>query len=215
MKPLKKVLDEWRAGKVAGSVTMYRLLAPNVQLVQLWPEYKPSETIPTGLLPRIIYLIVEDGQPVGAVEPLDDNLEAVMLTQWRGKGLFSKAMKEIILPHILQSKPLQRLQLQRSEYGERRADQLKKMALSMGFILLKEDAEIRLVLDASKKAITRFIGGKDQPLSPERKTAIRQELSYMAYRLLLVRSEMELTEGVSYCSDAIGDIIRNLQYSTT
>ncbi len=215
MKSLKKILDEWKAGKVAGSVTMYRLLAPNVQLVQLWPEYKPGESIPADLLPRIIYLILEDSQAVGAVEPQEDNLQAVMLTQWRSKGLFSKAMKEVILPHILQSKPLQRLQLQRSEYGDRRVEQLKKMALSMGFILLKEDAEIRLVLDASKKKVTHFIGGKDQLLSPERKTAIRQELCYMAYRLLLIRSEMELTEGVSYNSDAIGDIIRNLQYLTT
>ncbi len=215
MKSLKKILDEWKAGKVSGSVTMYRLLAPNVQLVQLWPEYKSGESIPADLLSRIIYLILEDSQAVGAVEPQEDNLQAVMLTQWRAKGIFSKAMKEVILPHILQSKPLQRLQLQRSEYGDRRVEQLKKMALSMGFILLKEDAEIRLVLDASKKKVTHFIGGKDQLLSPERKTAIRQELCYMAYRLLLIRSEMELTEGVSYSSDAIGDIIRNLQYHTT
>lgn len=215
MKPLKKVLDEWRAGKVASSVTMYRVLAPNVQLLQLWPQYKPGETIPAELSPRIIYLIFDSDQAVGAVEPQEDNLQALMLTQWRAKGLFSKAMKEVILPHILQSKPLQRLQLQRSEYGERRADQLKKMALSMGFILLKEDAEIRLVLDASKKKGTHFIGGKDQLLPPQRKAAIRQELSYMAYRLLLIRSEMELTEGVSYNSDVIGDIIRNLQYCAT
>ncbi|MCH5684258.1 hypothetical protein LWM68_08280 [Niabella sp. W65] len=94
MKSLKKILDEWKAGKVSGSVTMYRLLVPNVQLLQLWPEYKPGESIPADLLPRIIYLILEDSQAVGAVEPQEDNLQAMMLTQWRAKGIFSKAMKE-------------------------------------------------------------------------------------------------------------------------
>ncbi|MCF3109594.1 hypothetical protein LL912_12505 [Niabella sp. CC-SYL272] len=209
-KTLKKIIEEYTTGRISGAKLFIRPLSESVHYGLAWPE--PGEEVAhSGIVnPRILYFIMQDASPVGAVELLEANLDCFMFPVYRKKGIFSKAMKSVILPHILQQKPLQRLQIGRSEHNERKFEVLKKIFVSLGFVILREDSELRMVIDASRKPVGRFIAGDNKALSAERKDSMRKEFLWIAYRLTLIRSELELQEGISYLSEDIGEIIKRL-----
>lgn len=210
-KTLRKLIEQYSQGKVDGCVLLLRPLSQTVYYTQVWPELTQAEITGEPINPRIVYFIISDKMPVGGVELMEANLDAFMVPAYRGKGLFSTAMRECIVPHILQQKPLQRVQINRAEYPERRFDMLKKIFIAIGFTVLKEDSELRMVIDASRRPAGRFIAGENKALSGHRKETIMKEFLWFAYRLILIRSELELQEGISYQSEDIGDMIKRMQ----
>lgn len=210
-KTLKKLVEQYGQQKIAGCVFLVRPLSETVYYAQVWPELSPDEITPELVNPRIVYFVIQDKKPIGGVELLESNLDTFMMPAYRGKGLFSTAMRECIIPHILQQKPLQRVQIDRSQHAERRFDVLKKIFIAIGFTVLKDDGQLLMVVDASRRPAGRFIAGENQALSGKRKEIIMKEFLWFAYRLILIRSELVLQEGISYQSEDIGEMIKKMQ----
>lgn len=208
---LKKIIEEYNQPKIGGNHFIVRQLSATVHYAQLWPDFALGFVAEDVIFPRVFYFIKDKDTTIGGVELFDTSLDCFMSPQYRGKSLFSTAMKEFILPHILQQKPLQRLHLNRSEFGERKFEVLKKIFVALGFSVLKEDTELRMVIDASRRPAGRFISGENKPLEQRRKEVIQKEFLWFSYRLTLIRAELELQEGISYQSEDIGDMIQRLQ----
>ncbi len=210
-KTLRKLIEQYGQQKIAGCILLVRPLSETVYYTQVWPELAQEEITPDLVIPRIVYFIIQDKKPVGGVELMETSLDAFMVPAYRSKGLFSTAMRECIIPHILQQKPLQRVQIDRSQHAERKFDILKKIFIAIGFTVLKDDGQLLMVVDASRRPAGRFIAGENQAMSGQRKEMIMKELLWFAYRLILIRSELELQEGISYQSEDIGEMIKKMQ----
>lgn len=210
-KSVKKILEEYTQGKVTGYSLKPRFLSATTQYVLAWPEFTEQDMPDAAFRPRYLYLIYNDDRPVGIVEVFNENLEAYLQPASRGKGIFSGAMREYILPHLLQGRPLQRITIKKADFPERRFEVLKKIFLALGFTLLKEDAELRMIIDASSRPVNRFIGGENKPVPPARKESLKKELAWYSYRLTLIQSELIQQEGISYVSEDIGDISAKLR----
>lgn len=204
---LKKTIDELNTAKVSGCITT-RSLSGNVLLAKVWPE----PITPDKLVQAItMYLIKNEAQYIGCVTD-EDILFAYMLPAYRRKGLMSEAMRAIILPHLLQQQPMLRLQLQVALFSSQKTyDCAKKLALAVGFEMLKEEpGACRMAMDASGLKERVYIKGENEPLSPTDLTVLKNKILYAATILSTVQTELEYKQGISGYSEELNDLLKML-----
>jgi len=205
---IKRILDDRNKNKFAG-ILITRRLSEKVQLAKIWAApLSPDENIP----PIQAYLVQKEKQYIGLVIEEDEGPYAFMRPAFRKKGFMSNALRQVILPHMLQQKPLLRLYLSAAKLGsDRQLNFAKKLALSVGFELLKEEpGSLRLVLDASRLKEHVFIKGENERLPKERLNALKKQIRYAASVLSMVQTELEYKRGISGYSEELGDWIKAL-----
>ena len=117
-------------------------IGKNVELAHIWFKDGFSDSH----VPYTYFLIKENEKYVGAVLDMTNDLHWVILPKYRKKGHLSKALKQVVLPHILEEMPRleQKISIKRFEIGETNYQNSLKVALSVGF---KQIDEENLVFD--------------------------------------------------------------------
>ena len=209
---IRKCLDDLNQQKATGQI-ITRQLTDKVELAKVWPvplaEDNPAK-------PLQAYLIKESNLYIGAVLESDNGMFAYMLPTHRRKSKMSNALRQTILPHLLQHKPIIRLHISQSNSGvDKNFNAARKLALAVGFEELQGAASgCRMTMDASGLKERVFIKGQNTGISAERKATLKNRLSYAASLLIAVQTELEYKCGISGYSEELSDLIRALSGHT-
>jgi len=112
-------------------------IGKNVELAHIW--YKDGFS--DSHIPYTYFLIKENDKYVGAVLDMTHDLHWVILPKYRKRGHLSTALKQVILPHILEEMPrvVQKISIKRNEIGVINYQNSLKVALNVGFKQLDEE----------------------------------------------------------------------------
>jgi hypothetical protein len=214
-KDIKKLLADLNNHK-AGGYLITRPLSDTVDYARVWPAKRPSESKATqdnGHDADTFYFISEKSKKyMAAVLVTENDLKWYLMPEYRKGNLFSTALKEIILPHILQHKPVQRMTLSRTIMGEKAFLFLRKIAVAAGFKLIREDDALSLyAIEAASLEGKQYIAGINTGIAEARLQLMGSELKTMIQILGIIKTEIEMKTGSwEYSMDYEG-IIQSLQ----
>lgn len=200
VKSIKKILTSLNQSKPGGYIVT-RPLTDEVDYAKVWPGLssleEPKVNRKDNEAPYTFYFLADNTKRyTAAVCVLENNLQWYLLPELRKGNLFSTLLKETVLPHILQHKPVQRLELNRPIIGEKVFILFRKIALSTGFTLVKERGGISLfAIEAASVGLKTYISGLNIGISKDRAHAIEAELQKMIQRLDIIRTEMIMKTG--------------------
>jgi hypothetical protein len=117
-------------------------IGKNVELAHIWDK----EDFSDSHKPYTYFLIKENEKYVGAVLDMSHDLHWVILPKHRKKGHLSKALKQVVLPYLLEEtvRLEQKISIKRYEIGETNYQNSLRVALNVGF---KQIDEENLVFD--------------------------------------------------------------------
>lgn len=162
-KYIKKLLEQLNSGNTINGYLVTRKLSESIQLARIWSSVENEP-------PTDIYLLKENEKYIGAVQEQETELYTYTTPLNRRKGNMITALKETVLPHLLQRTPILRVTIGRSQLSEKMYFAGKYLALATGFEMLKEEnGQCRLLLDGTKLQKRIFIQGEDVPLTMEEK----------------------------------------------
>lgn len=211
-KDIKKLLVDLNKKK-AGGYIITRPLSDIVQYAKVWQDIPNQETgkLPLDETPTTYYLIHgKEGKYMAAVLLYDNDLKWFMLPEYRKSSLLVNTLRETILPHILQHKPLQRMTLHQPEYSVQEFGWIKKTALAAGFKITKEEnGNLRLTVTADIFQKREYISGVNTSVPETRIIEIKNELSLMIQKLTIFETELKLKVGhLDYAEDVLEIIYR-------
>lgn len=114
----------------------------NIELAHIWEK----ENFSNSYIPYTYFLIKDDNKYIGAVLDMTHDLHWVVLPKHRKKGHLSKALKQVILPYLLEETDRleQKISINRNQIGESNYQNSLRVALNIGF---KQIDEENLVFD--------------------------------------------------------------------
>ncbi|PZP41202.1 MAG: hypothetical protein DI598_18510 [Pseudopedobacter saltans] len=194
-KYLKNLLEQLNNGKTINRYFVTRKLSESIELARIW-SIKENEQ------PTDIYLIKDKENYIGAVLELETELYAYTSTSHRRKGHMKTALKETVLPHLLQRTPILRTTISRSSLSDKMYTASRHLALATGFEILKEEnGQSRLLLDGTKLQKRVFVQGENIPLSTEEKENMKNLIYKSIFYISVVQCMTEYREGRSAISE--------------
>lgn len=166
-------------------------IGKNVELAHIWEK----ENFSNSHIPYTYFLIKENEKYVGAVLDMTNDLHWVILPKYRKKGHLSKALKQVVLPHILEEMPCleQKISIKRFEIGETNYQNSLKVALSVGF---KQIDEENLVFDYNALDEKEYqLHYQYKGLPEEEFNKCINELQKLAKQINIIGSKIELGYG--------------------
>jgi len=207
-KIIRKILEDATKG-ASGSIIITRPLNEVVDYAKVWPELSlVAET--SAPFPLTCYFIrhAKEGY-IAAIVVMDSGLYWYLPASYRKPEALAAPLRTVILPHLLQHKPIQRLTLSKAELGERGYQFGKQVAA--GFQMAREETGVcRYVADAMSFKDVAYIRGMDTGIAPERITSIKTELGNVAHSMERLKIELELKSGISVLSEDLGDIAKSV-----
>jgi hypothetical protein len=202
-KYIRNLLEQLNNGKLTRSYLVTRKLSETVKLARIWKMDEALSHIPVE-----IYLLVADGKYTGAVMEQDSEIFAYTSPSFRRKGLMKTCLKDTVLPHLLQRKPILRATLERSLLSDRMYMATKRLAASAGFeILSEQNGRCKLLLDGTVLQKRIYIAGINEPLSKDRRAEMKNFLAKITLFLSIVQANFEMTEGRSPLSEDLLDLL--------
>lgn len=168
-------------------------IGKNVELAHIWEK----EVFSNSQIPDTYFFIKENEKYVGAVLDMSNDLHWVILPKHRKKGHLSKALKQVILPYLLEEtvRLEQKISIKRYEIGETNYQNSLKVALSVGFKLLDEE---NLVFDYDALDEEEYqLDYQYKGLSEEDFNNCINELQKLAKQINIIGSKIELGYGKS------------------
>lgn len=203
-------------GQAGEQVLFVRPLTDSVYWAKAWEQapvlYK--HTAPdTGYS---LYLIrSRERQYVGIVLDMGpENLHWLVQPAFRKQGYLSTALRDVILPHLLQDRATQRITLSRN-YGEEEFEASNHVARAVGFVPEppgEHDEESQVAMrytPADWNALPVF-EGRNQPLSDTRLSELKQHFAYHANCLRVLRGEVLTQLGESDFTEHMHDLARQV-----
>lgn len=214
-KDIKELLMEISRNK-AGGYIITRPLSDTVEYAKVWPAKRSldSKAIPDKVhAPDTFYFIGEKSKKyMAAVLVTENDLKWYLLPEYRKSNLFSIALKETILPHILQHKPVQRMMLNRTVMGEKAFLSSRKIAVAAGFKLIREEEALSLyAIEAASLEGKQYITGINTGIAEARLQLMGSELNTMIQILDIIKTEIEMKTGSWEYSMDYEVIIKNLR----
>jgi len=205
---IRRILEDLNAGKFIGHI-ITRKLTDTIKLAKVWSSKLSAKEF---ISPLHLYLINENAVYIAGVLAEPDSIYAFALKAWRGQRYVSTALRQGIFPHLLQQRPVLRCTISVTALGgERKLSFAKKMALAVGFELLKDDpADCRLMMDASRLKERQYIKGENEPLSKSALSLLKSKLLYAASVLETVQTELEYKQGISGYSEGLNEQLKIL-----
>src|SRR5690625_2910436 len=137
-KDIRKLLQDINKSKADGQV-ITRPLTDKVEYVKIWLDDAFSENKINE--PSTGYLIRDKDSLYWGAVLVDASLCWYVLPQYRKGKLFSDLLREIIIPHILQHKPVLWLTISQAEYSVKEFSYMKKIALASGFKIIRDNGK--------------------------------------------------------------------------
>jgi hypothetical protein len=212
-KDIRKLLTDLNKNKAVGYLVT-RPLSDTVEYAKVWPEASLSGAgeVQSNGIPFTYYFIRgKEGKYAAAVTLFDHDLKWAVLPEYRKSNLLFNALRETILPHILQHKPVQRMMLNQAEYGIKEFAFVKKTALAAGFKITREENGIlKLVIEAASLGKQGYIAGKNTGITEKRMLKIKNELALYIQKLRIFETEITMKTGnIEYAED-VKEIIDRL-----
>ncbi len=203
-KYIKNLLEQLNSGKTINSYFITRKLSESVQLARIWSSEEKQH-------PTDIYLLKEKENYIGAIQERETELYAYTAPFNRRKGSMKTALKETILPHLLQRTPILRVTISRSQLSEKMYFAGKYLALATGFEMLKEEnGQCRLLLDGTILQKRVFIQGENVPLTMEEKNTLKNMMYKSERYTSMAQCLMEYREGRSSFSEELLEVSKKM-----
>lgn len=193
-KEIRKLLSDRNKDKVDGKV-ITRPLSETVHYSKIWFKelFSFHQHPRMDMEPLSAYFILEKGKQYIAIVVVDENLKWYVLPQFRKGDTFLNPFREVVIPHLLQHKPIQRFLLHRREYSIKEFAFLKKTALSAGFRIIRaNEMEVKMAIEAASLGKREYISGKNTGLSEKRKQEISKEITSFIQKLRIFETELAL-----------------------
>jgi hypothetical protein len=141
----------------------------------------------------------EMGQYVAAVVDMKQDLHWFVVERCRKQGHLTRALNEVILPHLFLDRKEQRVTINEFQLGEETALKSEKVTLNVGFkpvkVLGKGNAKEYILL---KKQVRPFVEFPNRHImSNERLEILARRLEFLTTSINMLRSELEAGIGKS------------------
>ncbi|QES88932.1 hypothetical protein [Rhizosphaericola mali] len=204
-KYIKNLLEQLNSGKTLNSYFVTRKLSESILLARIW-------SIEENEPPTDIYLLKDKESYIGAIQEQETELYAYTTPLSRRKGCMKTALKETVLPHLLQRTPILRGTISRSLLSEKMYIAGKHLAITVGFEMLKEEnGQCRLLLDGTKLQKRIFIQGENVTLSHEEKTTMKRLIHKSTLYTSIAQCMMEYREGRNSLSEDLLDVYSQMK----
>ncbi len=197
-------------------IVFTRPLIANVHLAKAWlAEPSPTQRVSGSFSGYDLYLIQNSaGVFVGVVLDMENDLHWLVRRPFRGQGWLTTALREVILPHLLQTRAQQTICISIScglDVADRQASE--RVAADVGFVLLEAGADEHTFVyqPAEPPAEVPAPAPVMPTMTEERLEGLRQQLAYHAASLRLLQAEVAWTLADDSVSDALGDLAEDVQ----
>ena len=197
------VIEAVNAGSAGDHVFAYRLKG-NVSLARVWTTNPKTRRI--DVQGNDFYLVhdAENGQCIGAVLDMQEDLHAFLKPEFRRKGIMSRSLREIILPHIFsKGRTLQKITF-RDERGRLFAEKL-------GFVIT-DDTTAQVA--ATSAGTTDFPKTVHAGLDRACIDTLCERLLDAACSIRKVRDELAIKMG-GELSDSLSDLALDVELECT
>jgi hypothetical protein len=171
-----------------------RPLNDTVDFAKVWSEKpRPNDPIifPDG--PYDFYFIKNDkNEYVAGVLDMVNDLHWYVVNKERRRGHLTRALQEVILPHLLRERKEQRISIDKNQIGERNFKSSQAVAFNVGFKQISE-AEYKLSVNDSIKAVS--IDGKNTEITEERIQELKRQINFLSRSLWVIQTELEMKTG--------------------
>ncbi|MCL9810039.1 hypothetical protein [Flavobacterium luminosum] len=186
-------------------------IGKNVELAHIWYQSGFSDSH----VPYTYFLIKDNDNYIGAVLDMTHDLHWVILPKHRKKGHLSKALKQVILPYLLEETDRleQKISINRNQIGEINYQNSLRVALNIGF---KQIDEENLVFDYNS------LDEDEYQLDYNHKGLTRKELDFeinelqkIAKKLNKISSKIEFAFGKEieeYSKPSLNDTANKVAY---
>lgn len=186
-------------------------IGKNVELAHIWYQSGFSDSH----VPYTYFLIKDNDNYIGAVLNMTHDLHWVILPKHRKKGHLSKALKQVILPYLLEETDRleQKISINRNQIGEINYQNSLRVALNIGF---KQIDEENLVFDYNS------LDEDEYQLDYNHKGLTRKELDFeinelqkIAKKLNKISSKIEFAFGKEieeYSKPSLNDTANKVAY---
>lgn len=186
-------------------------IGKNVELAHIWYQSGFSDSH----VPYTYFLIKDNDNYIGAVLDMTHDLHWVILPKHRKKGHLSKALKQVILPYLLEETDRleQKISINRNQIGEINYQNSLRVALNIGFKQINEE---NLVFDYNS------LDEDEYQLDYNHKGLTRKELDFeinelqkIAKKLNKISSKIEFAFGKEieeYSKPSLNDTANKVAY---
>lgn len=204
-KYIRNLLEQLNAGKAINGYIVMRKLSGQVQLARIWHSAENEK-------PMDIYLLKEKDNYIGTAQEQETELYAYVSTAYRRKGVMKAALKETIIPHLLQRTPILRATISKSSLHEKMYIAGKHLAMASGFEILKEEnGQCRLLLDGTKLQKRIFVQGENVMMSVQEKSDALNILKQSLRTISIAQCMLEYKQGRSVFSENLLDVCGQLR----
>jgi len=160
-----------------------------------------------------IYLIQNAaGVFAAAVLDMGEDLHWLVRKPFRGQGWLTNALRQVILPHLLQSRERQIISISKGlDVADRLASE--KVARDTGFVLLEDSAHERKFAFQPTEAQPEMpeLTQVKPTMTEERLEELQHQLAYHAACLRLIQAEVAWTLAEGPVSEGLGDLAEEIQ----
>lgn len=199
-------------GQPGEQILFIRPLTDSVHWAKAWLQVPVLHETTAIISGTPIYLIRDPGYDyVGIVVDMGEaDLHWFVLPARRARHYLSTALREVILPHLLQNRQTQRISINRN-FGEEIFEASARVARAAGFVLepeSEEDEESQVTVRYTPVDWTALptFEGRNQPLSEERLRQLRSHFAYHANCLRVLGAEIDGRLGEADFTDHINDL---------
>lgn len=213
-KALQSLLERLNQNETSSSLIYLRPLNANVYFAKIWID-KPqlTDSIKNSDGPSNFYLVKNNENLfVAIVFDMQRDLHWFVLSDYRGMGYLTTAMRDSIIPHLFLSRDEQRITIRENEIGKENFIASKKVAKSLGFTAF-EDGEY--FLSSSPNTIRHYNEGVDTQFTLQRISELKKQINYLGRSLWAIQTEVEMNLGNTDYSDELKDLVDQIRSHTS
>jgi RimJ/RimL family protein N-acetyltransferase len=214
-KTLKSLINKLNKNK-SNDLIFIRPLSSKVDFAKVWIKLTNSTNksdIPTG--PHNFYFIKNDeGKYIATVYDMEDlrDLHWFVLSQNRGQGHLTKALKEVIVFHLFQDRDTQRITIDENAIGTKNFEASENVALKIGFTRVSQnEKKTEYYLTKNKYKTNIYLDGENIMISETELNELNKKIEFLAYSLKLIQTEIEMKLGSTDFSDEFNDTINDVE----
>lgn len=207
-KYIRSIINRLNKGTLSERLFL-RPLKNNVDFGYYWDE-KPSPKNPSLSRsgPYKFYFIRDEGkQYVSAVLDMTHDLHWYVLPKHRKAGYLGKALQNLILPHLFQSRDEQHITISRYHLSNQQIADSEAVAFRAGF---KTTGEAKYLLTKKDFGNKRMTLNRPNGINEERLEELKMRINDLSQSLWRIQTEAEVCLGVSSKTEAMYEVVHKI-----
>ena len=208
-KYLRYLINKLNAGKTEGLIFL-RPLSDLVDYAIVKPKVRraPTKNISLLELEKCYFIKNNEGLYVAGVNSMSFDIHWFVMAKHRKKGHLTKAMKEIILPHLFQDDEVLKISIDENSIGRKNRIASERVAYNLGFRKLSDSyygSKYELHFESYISKID--LSGRNTGITKDRLKELQNQIHANLNSLLLIQIECEMKLGTNECSDELKECI--------